>query len=89
MRADYIRIYKSVHTWTGILTGMALFIAFYAGALTVFKEPLTRWATPPAVVAPVPLEEAPALIARTCKRGRMWPRGSASICRTPNTCRPA
>ncbi len=65
MRADYIRIYKSVHTWTGILTGMALFIAFYAGALTVFKEPLTRWATPPAVVAPVPLEETPGLIART------------------------
>ncbi|RSE99460.1 PepSY-associated TM helix domain-containing protein [Achromobacter aegrifaciens] len=65
MRADYIRIYKSVHTWTGILTGMALFIAFYAGALTVFKEPLTRWATPPAAVAPVPLEEAPDLIART------------------------
>ncbi|MBD9472343.1 PepSY domain-containing protein [Achromobacter sp. ACM01] len=65
MRADYIRIYKSVHTWTGILTGMALFIAFYAGALTVFKEPLTRWATPPAAVAPVALEEAPDLIART------------------------
>lgn len=65
MRADYIRIYKSVHTWTGILTGMALFIAFYAGALTVFKEPLTRWATPPAAVAPVPLEDAPDLIART------------------------
>ena len=65
MRADYIRIYKSVHTWTGILTGMALFIAFYAGALTVFKEPLTRWATPPAAVSPVPLEEAPGLIART------------------------
>ncbi|CAB3812516.1 hypothetical protein LMG26854_00418 [Achromobacter aegrifaciens] len=65
MRADYIRIYKSVHTWTGILTGMALFIAFYAGALTVFKEPLTRWATPPAAVAPVALEDAPDLIART------------------------
>ncbi|WP_088153509.1 PepSY-associated TM helix domain-containing protein [Achromobacter xylosoxidans] len=65
MKADYIRIYKSVHTWTGILSGMALFIAFYAGALTVFKEPVTRWATPPAAVSPVPLEEAPALIART------------------------
>ncbi|MGS1109881.1 PepSY-associated TM helix domain-containing protein [Achromobacter anxifer] len=65
MRADYIRIYKSVHTWTGILSGMALFIAFYAGALTVFKEPVTRWATPPAAVSPVPLEETPALIART------------------------
>lgn len=65
MRADYIRIYKSVHTWTGILAGMALFIAFYAGALTVFKDPLTRWATPPAAVPLVPLDEVPALIART------------------------
>ena len=24
MRADYIRIYKSVHTWTGIVAGMDL-----------------------------------------------------------------
>ncbi|QVQ28497.1 PepSY-associated TM helix domain-containing protein [Achromobacter deleyi] len=65
MRADYIRIYKSVHTWTGILTGMALFIAFYAGALTVFKEPLARWATPQSTVLHVPLDEAPDLISRT------------------------
>lgn len=50
MRADYIRIYKSVHTWTGIISGIALFIAFYAGALTVFKEPIRRWSTPPAAV---------------------------------------
>lgn len=68
MRADYIRIYKSVHTWTGILSGLALFIAFYAGALTVFKEPLARWVSPPvasAYVQPVPLADTPALIART------------------------
>ncbi|WP_313620421.1 PepSY-associated TM helix domain-containing protein [Achromobacter sp.] len=65
MRADYIRIYKSVHTWTGILTGMALFIAFYAGALTVFKEPIARWASPQHAVAMTPLESAPDLIART------------------------
>ncbi|MFD4840087.1 PepSY-associated TM helix domain-containing protein [Achromobacter sp. NPDC058515] len=65
MRADFIRIYKSVHTWTGILTGMALFIAFYAGALTVFKEPIVRWATPPSAIAPVPLDAASGLIART------------------------
>lgn len=64
MRADYIRIYKSVHTWTGILAGMALFIAFYAGALTVFKEPLVRWASPRTEAAHVPLEAAPDLIAR-------------------------
>ncbi|SEJ02196.1 PepSY domain-containing protein [Achromobacter sp. NFACC18-2] len=65
MRADYIRIYKSVHTWTGILTGMALFIAFYAGALTVFKEPIARWASPHAAAGLAPLESAPDLIART------------------------
>ncbi|MFJ3460082.1 PepSY-associated TM helix domain-containing protein [Achromobacter spanius] len=65
MRADYIRIYKSVHTWTGILTGMALFIAFYAGALTLFKDPIARWASPRPDVAMAPLDTAPDLIART------------------------
>ncbi|GGY43384.1 PepSY-associated TM helix domain-containing protein [Pseudoduganella albidiflava] len=66
MRSELIRTYKSLHTWTGIVAGMALFIAFYAGALTVFKEPLSRWATPPgAHGATVPLGDAPALIAAT------------------------
>lgn len=65
MRADYVRIYKSVHTWTGILTGMALFIAFYAGALTLFKEPIARWASPRPAAEMAPLETAPDLIART------------------------
>jgi uncharacterized iron-regulated membrane protein len=66
MRADHIRNYKSVHTWTGIVSGMALFIAFYAGALTVFKEPLRHWSTPPAaVVKSVPMDEVQPLIAKT------------------------
>ena len=66
MRADFIRNYKSVHTWTGILSGLALFIAFYAGALTVFKEPLLRWSTPPsAILQPVPLDAVQPLIAQT------------------------
>lgn len=66
MKADYIRIYKSVHTWTGIVSGMALFIAFYAGALTVFKEPLRHWSTPPAAVVPsVPLDQVQPLITQT------------------------
>ncbi|MGB3071004.1 MAG: PepSY-associated TM helix domain-containing protein [Ottowia sp.] len=66
MRADYIRIYKSVHTWTGIICGLALFIAFYTGALTVFKEPLRRWSTPPLeVVQPVPMDDVQPLIAKT------------------------
>jgi len=66
MRTDILRIYKAVHTWTGILTGMALFIAFYAGALTLFKEPLARWVAPPtpASTSAVPLEQAQDLISR-------------------------
>ena len=64
MRADLIRIYKSVHTWTGIIAGLALFIAFYAGAITIFKEPLARWASPPSANAMLPLEQAPTLITR-------------------------
>lgn len=72
MRADFIRIYKAVHTWTGIVAGMTLFIAFYAGAITVFKEPLARWASAPVSAGapaqahnPLPLQDMPALIART------------------------
>lgn len=65
MKADIVRIYKSVHTWTGIISGMALFIAFYAGALTVFKEPISRWATPPNPAPIVSLETAQSLILKT------------------------
>ncbi len=64
MRADTLRIYKTVHTWTGIVAGLALFIAFYAGALTMFKGPLDRWATPPTVAA-APSPGADELIAQT------------------------
>lgn len=63
MRSEVIRVYKSIHTWTGIVAGMALFIAFYAGALTIFKEPLSRWVSPPSAgVVAVPLQDTPALI---------------------------
>lgn len=66
MRSEFIRIYKVLHTWTGIIAGMALFIAFYAGALTVFKEPLARWASPPrAGIIQPSVEEAQTLILRT------------------------
>ena len=47
MRSDVVRLYKVVHTWTGITAGMFLFIAFYAGSITVFAEPLARWVDPP------------------------------------------
>lgn len=63
IRADIVRLYKTVHTWIGVSCGFALFIAFYAGALTMFREPIDRWASPPAVgVAAVPLDDAPRLL---------------------------
>ncbi|QQC66227.1 PepSY-associated TM helix domain-containing protein [Paraburkholderia ginsengisoli] len=67
MRSDTLRVYKTVHTWTGIVAGLLLFIAFYAGAITMFKDSLSAWTTPPAVVATpsVPLDRADVLIART------------------------
>lgn len=65
MRSDIVRIYKAVHTWTGIISGLALFIAFYAGAITVFKEPLTRWVSPPVERRLVPLADTPRIIVDT------------------------
>lgn len=63
MRSDTIRTYKTLHTWTGIVAGLLLFIAFYAGALSVFEPALTRWAAPPAAQV-APLSQAEALVAR-------------------------
>lgn len=63
IRADIVKLYKAVHSWIGISCGFALFIAFYAGALTMFQEPIARWASPPAVgVGAVPLDDAPRLL---------------------------
>lgn len=49
-----LRRFKSLHTWTGITTALLLFIAFYAGAASMFKAQLDDWATPsshaPAVI---------------------------------------
>ena len=41
--SDLIKIHKRLHTWVGITAGWLLFVAFLAGALTLFKEPLDRW----------------------------------------------
>ncbi len=71
MLSHWVRVYKAVHTWTGILTGMALFIAFYAGALTVFKVPLERWASAPVSHSyQVALSDTPRLITQTLERDR-------------------
>ena len=59
-------MYRDIHSWVAIGCGLFLFIAFYAGALTMFERPLQRWATPPSPLPkPPPLEATQALIDAT------------------------
>ncbi|TMO73842.1 PepSY-associated TM helix domain-containing protein [Pseudoalteromonas aurantia] len=46
IRADIIRTYQTLHTWTGICAGLLLFIGFFAGSLTMFRGAIDQWATP-------------------------------------------
>ncbi len=43
MKTATLRRFLSLHTWMGLLAGMALFIAFYAGAITVFSHEIGDW----------------------------------------------
>jgi len=47
MKAATLRTFQAVHTWTGLLAGFALFVAFYAGAFTVFHDAIAAWQNPP------------------------------------------
>ncbi|MEM7217381.1 MAG: PepSY-associated TM helix domain-containing protein [Pseudomonadota bacterium] len=51
MKANVVKTFLNVHTWTGLGAGMALFIAFYAGAMTVFFHELEVWDSHAATVA--------------------------------------
>lgn len=43
IKALTLRNFKSVHTWVGLLSGMFLFVAFYAGSITMFFDSLGHW----------------------------------------------
>ncbi|WP_215754825.1 PepSY domain-containing protein [Acetobacter sp. P5B1] len=63
LRADLVQLYRDVHSWVGIVAGLFLFVAFYAGAVTMFEEPLQSWASAPvALPPPVSLEQTPLLL---------------------------
>lgn len=63
LRADFVQLYRDVHSWVGIIAGLFLFVAFYAGAVTMFEEPLQSWASAPvALPPPVSLERTPELL---------------------------
>jgi uncharacterized iron-regulated membrane protein len=53
MKAATLRSFLALHTWVGLIAGMALFIAFYAGAFTVFTHQLGDWAPRPAAASRV------------------------------------
>ncbi len=63
IRNDIVRMYREIHTWVGISCGLFLFIAFYAGAISMFEVPLQRWASPPIESQSLtPLRDTQALI---------------------------
>ncbi|WP_409348863.1 PepSY-associated TM helix domain-containing protein [Ralstonia syzygii] len=46
MQSATLRLYQTLHTWVGLMAGWALFIAFFAGAITVFHDELHAWQDP-------------------------------------------
>ena len=58
MRIEHVKTYTQLHTWTGIIAGLLLYICFVAGALSIFEQPLDRWALQPeARLAPIPADK--------------------------------
>lgn len=65
MRNDVVRMYREIHSWVGIICGLFLFVAFYAGAISMFETSLQRWASAPASANNfTALDKAPELIRR-------------------------
>lgn len=46
LKSTTLRTFTTLHTWVGLVAGFALFVAFYAGAITVFHHDLPRWQAP-------------------------------------------
>ncbi|MBO1746263.1 PepSY domain-containing protein [Stenotrophomonas sp. SI-NJAU-1] len=58
-----LRTFTTLHTWVGLVAGFGLFVAFYAGALTLFHHDLPLWQTPGAATAlPASLDDAQYLL---------------------------
>ncbi len=81
MRAQTLKVYRWLHTWTGIVAGLALFIAFVGGALTMFRDPISRWERPSARHVQVSVGDVDRLAAAVlaahptaaARLGIMWP----------------
>ena len=49
--ARTFRIQWDLHAWLGALVSLGLFVIFYFGTFTLFREELTVWQAPPAARA--------------------------------------
>ncbi|MFD1711664.1 PepSY domain-containing protein [Ottowia sp. GY511] len=63
MKTQTVKDYLAVHTWVGIVCGLMLFIAFYAGAFSMLEADITRWTQPPAPPSSQLSDDADALAA--------------------------
>ncbi len=69
LKSTTLRTFTRVHTWVGLVAGFALFVAFYAGAITVFHHELQAWQAPHAVERPPQsLADAQRLLDETLQR---------------------
>ena len=69
MRIEHVKTYTQLHTWTGIIAGLLLYICFVAGALSIFEQPLDRWALQPeARLAPIPADKYDKLMQRVLEQ---------------------
>ena len=46
MRVDTMKRQIDLHAWVGIVAGLALFVAFFAGAINMFHHELHHWQEP-------------------------------------------
>lgn len=68
MKLENYKSYQQVHIWTGILSGLLLFICFIAGAFTMFKGPLNLWAVHQQnTLAPIEMSQYDHLIKQVLK----------------------
>jgi uncharacterized iron-regulated membrane protein len=64
MKPDTLRRLHSAHTWAGVSTSWILFIAFFAGSITVFSPEVHEWVVPQARRASAPTaQDVAALVA--------------------------
>ena len=69
LNSSTLRTFTTLHTWVGVIAGFALFVAFYAGAISVFHHELQAWQSPHAADRPQQsLADAQRLLDETLQR---------------------